>query len=261
MEGDDSDSDSGQNLGLDKTEDLSREGEGEMHIQSCSILLNRLEAERDEMNRKSGIPKPASRIPTFHKKTTTAEGPRARPAEARERSLPAPSVRSPFPSSDVAAETVVVVTHAVSSAAAVPKTLPSESYLSASPRPAIRPDRASHQQLPDRTRTGTEIRTGTGSGSEEEEEREEAAGERYGFRKEERKGKRGTETERATTKKKKKRESVRRRRRRRRRRASRRSSRRGRTRLWSSGPKSWLCLQRTRTRLRSQSPRSRTSSL
>ncbi|KAJ0002633.1 hypothetical protein NQD34_007782 [Periophthalmus magnuspinnatus] len=57
----------------------------------------------------------------------------------------------------------------------VPKTL-SESYLTASPRPALRPDQALNQQLPD------ESKTRLGSRSEEEEERkEEVAGERYAY--------------------------------------------------------------------------------
>ncbi|KAK7921850.1 hypothetical protein WMY93_008752 [Mugilogobius chulae] len=176
-DGDDSDSDSGQNnVGLEKRSDEATGDEAEMHIQSCSILLNRLESDRDEMNRRSGIPKPTSRIPTFHKKTavttttSATEASKSKPAaaavEVKERFLPAPSVRF---SSDVTETTSYTIT--------ATKTH-SESFLTASPRPALRRDQGANQQDHSRTQTGSEEEEEEGGERgvyvrEEREEREE----------------------------------------------------------------------------------------
>lgn len=193
-ETDESDSDSAQNLEMEShvspQTELQEEAaeEAELRLKNCSVLLNRLGAddkaakkeldEKEEMNRKGG--KPVSRIPTFHKRpteltkkdpptqvpqppekaaATVTEPSKSKTAEVKERSLPVPSVRSPFVGSDASSSLTsteqTATTH--SSYITTPKSWSlSDSLMSASPRPALRAERGSVEQpLPEQHKSKT----------------------------------------------------------------------------------------------------------
>ncbi|XP_035525444.1 5'-3' exonuclease PLD3 [Morone saxatilis] len=144
--------------------------------------------ERDEMNRKGG--KPVSRIPTFLKRPNSAsqdrelplprkdtpvhvaqppkkagsgsvEASKSKPSDGRETALPLLSVRTPkigfeAPSPFISTEHATAAAH--SSLITTPKSWSlSESVqcplMTVSPRPALRPERGSEQQLPDKSKT------------------------------------------------------------------------------------------------------------
>ncbi|XP_023251726.1 uncharacterized protein LOC111646465 isoform X1 [Seriola lalandi dorsalis] len=159
-------------------------------LKNCSVVLDRLEAakkeleEKEDMNRKGG--KPLSRIPTFHKRPTGAsqhtelpvpkkdtpvhvaqphvkagygivEASKSKPPDARETALPLPSVRAPKigfegPSPFISTEQAAATVH--SAVITAPKSWSlSESvqhpFMTASPRPALRPEQGSEQYLPE----------------------------------------------------------------------------------------------------------------
>uniref|UniRef100_A0A8C4EG89 Phospholipase D family, member 7 n=1 Tax=Dicentrarchus labrax TaxID=13489 RepID=A0A8C4EG89_DICLA len=146
--------------------------------------------ERDEMNRKGG--KPVSRIPTFLKRPNSAsqglelplpkkdtpvhvaqppkkagsgsvEASKSKPPDGRETALPLPSVRTPkigfeVPSPFISTEHATAAAH--SSLITTPKSWSlSESVqcplMTVSPRPALRPEQGSEQQLPDQDKSKT----------------------------------------------------------------------------------------------------------
>ncbi|XP_071362822.1 5'-3' exonuclease PLD3 isoform X2 [Trachinotus anak] len=146
-------------------------------LKNCSVVLDRLQAakkeleEKEDMNRKGG--KPVSRIPTFHKRPTSAsqqaelpvpkkdtpvlvaqplskagcgsvEASKTKPPDVRETALLLPSVRTPKIGFEGSAEAI----H--SSLITTPKSWSlSESvqhpFMTASPRPALRPEQGSEQ--------------------------------------------------------------------------------------------------------------------
>ncbi|XP_039975491.1 5'-3' exonuclease PLD3 isoform X2 [Xiphias gladius] len=169
-------------------------------LRHCSVLLDRLQAddkaakkeleEKEDMNRKGG--KSVSRIPTFHKRPTSAsqntelpvpkkdtpvhvsqphekagcgsmEASKSKPPDAREKALPLPSVRVPkigfdAPSPFSSAEQAAASAH--SSLITAPKSWSlSESVqhplMTASPRPALRPEKGSEQHLPEQDQSKT----------------------------------------------------------------------------------------------------------
>ncbi|KAG7517894.1 phospholipase D3-like isoform X2 [Solea senegalensis] len=187
-ETDESDSASVQNQVMEKSPSPVAEPEEEeeeavlTELKYCSVLLNRVQAEdtkkeleeKEDMNRKGG--KPASRIPTFHKRPSGAsqttelpvpkkdtpvpvsvEASKSKPPDGRETALPLPTIRAPktasvVPSPFSNAEQCLVTAH--SSLITAPKSLGfsssvQPSLLTASPRPAIRPEQVSEQQLPE----------------------------------------------------------------------------------------------------------------
>ncbi|KAK2849502.1 hypothetical protein Q5P01_009336 [Channa striata] len=159
-------------------------------LKHCKVVLDRLSAEdkaaakeleeKEEMNQKGG--KPVSRIPTFHKRPTNAgqstelpvlkkdtpvhgaqplqkagsgsvETPKARPPDVRGTALVQPSIRAPrvsleSPSHFSGAE----------QAASAPKSWSfsgSDQGMTASPRPALRPEQGSEQHLPEQEKSKT----------------------------------------------------------------------------------------------------------
>ncbi|XP_026213159.1 phospholipase D3 isoform X2 [Anabas testudineus] len=158
-------------------------------LKHCSVLLDRLHAdekaakkeleEKEDMNRKGG--KHTSRIPTFHKRPPGAnqntESPvlrketavnvtqppqktgsgsvevsKSKPPDAKETALLLPSVRSP----KVSLESTEPAPH--SSLVTAPKSWSlsgSEQLMTASPRPALRPEQGSEQHLPEQDKRKT----------------------------------------------------------------------------------------------------------
>ncbi|XP_067374918.1 5'-3' exonuclease PLD3 isoform X2 [Channa argus] len=144
--------------------------------------------EREELNRKGG--KPVSRIPTFHKRPTNAsqstelpvlkkdtpvhgaqplhkagtgsvEASKAKPPDGRETALTLPSIRSPRVSLEAPSHFSSVEqapTAAYSSLSTAPKSWTlsgSEQLMTASPRPALRPEQGSEQHLPEQENNKT----------------------------------------------------------------------------------------------------------
>ncbi|XP_040904732.1 5'-3' exonuclease PLD3 isoform X2 [Toxotes jaculatrix] len=205
MESDESDSESVQSQVMERHQSPPAELEEEAaeeaeltELKSCSVVLDRLQAEdkaakkeleeKEEMNRKSG--KPVSRIPTFHKRPTSAsqntevpvpkkdtpvhaaqphekagygsvEASKSKLPDVRETALPLPSVRVPkagFEAPSPFSSTEQAATSAHSSQVTAPKSWSlSESVqhplMTASPRPALRPRHESEQHLPEQDKS------------------------------------------------------------------------------------------------------------
>ncbi|KAM3612972.1 uncharacterized protein V6R79_018088 [Siganus canaliculatus] len=145
-------------------------------LKDCSVVLDRLWddkaakkelEEKEDMNRKGG--KPVSRIPTFHKRPSTAsqnpeppvtkkdapsekavggsvDGAKPKPLDARETALPLPSIRGPR---------VFEAPPAEHGAAAIQVSQQSSPFMTVSPRPALRPEHGPEQHLPEQDERST----------------------------------------------------------------------------------------------------------
>lgn len=169
-------------------------------LKHCSVVLDRLQADdkaarkehedKEDMNRKGG--KPVSRIPTFHKRPTSAsqntelpvpkkdapvhaaqppekpgsggvEASKSKPPDVREKALPPPSVRIPkigfeAPSPFISTEQATATAHG--SLITAPKSwslCESVQYspMTVSPRPALRTEQGSEQHLPEQDKSVT----------------------------------------------------------------------------------------------------------
>lgn len=167
-----------------------------LHADDDQALKKELE-EKEDMNRKGG--KHTSRIPTFHKRPSSvsqnaespvprkdtavhvtqptqntvglsAEAPKSKPPDARETALPLPSIRSPkftleTPSPFTSTEQAATAGSSQSSIITAPKSWSSSGYdqlMTASPRPALRPEQGSEQHLPEQdTRKASDIESAT----------------------------------------------------------------------------------------------------
>lgn len=143
--------------------------------------VQKREAEdKEDMNRKSG--KPASRIPTFHKRPPSAgqsselplpkkdtpvhgsaEASKIKPLDVREKPLPQVSVKTPKPSSEDPQPFTVVEPVTAAAQSSVPSAFKNLGFsaslqsplLTASPRPAIRPDHGLELYLPEQVMSRT----------------------------------------------------------------------------------------------------------
>nr|XP_020451044.1 uncharacterized protein LOC109957487 isoform X2 [Monopterus albus] len=156
------------------------------HLRVDDKAANKELEEKEDMNRKGG--KPLSRIPTFHKRPASAtqstelpvprkdtpvhvaqplekassgsaESLKSKPADVRETALTLPSIRVPRISSEAPSSFSSIehdTTKPQSTLITAPKSrsLP-ESLMTASPRPALRPEQGTEQHLPEQDKSKT----------------------------------------------------------------------------------------------------------